>query len=204
MAPPSWKECPHCKQKFSPSSSDIHVKRCRDRKDVQREQEAIRERRYMENAFWERKALPTWPSCPNCGEKYGPTAMQPHVKRCRRLRPKGAAAVVAGAGAGGAFDGMWGVDSRPLPRPTMLEKLGNSLKQLLPAEDPTIEVPQTIDDEARQRLRVLFDKFDQKGAGALTQREHGMLLFVRLPGFELHTTRPLHSASSSLKVPSLR
>ena len=66
MAPPSWKECPHCKQKFSPASLNIHVKRCRDHKEVQRENEAIREARYMQNAFWHRPALPSWQPCPNC------------------------------------------------------------------------------------------------------------------------------------------
>ena len=180
MAPPSWKECPHCRQKFSPSSLAIHEKRCREKADVKREQEAVREARYMQNAFWERGALPSWQPCPNCGERYAPTSMGAHVKRCRRLRPKGGS---KGAGSKGsdAFEGMWGVDDRPLPQQA-LEHMGNSLKQLFSGgnDDATEEAP-SLDDEAKKGLRALFDKFDVSGDGTLSQREHGMLLFNCFP-----------------------
>ena len=185
MAPPSWKDCPHCRQKFSPSSLAIHEKRCRDHKEVKREQEAVREARFMKNAFWEREALPNWQPCPNCGERYAPTAMAPHVKRCRRLRPKGNSKGAAGSNGAGsdAFEGMWGVDDRPLPQQA-LEHMGNSLKQLFSGgnnEGEKSEEAPPIDEEAQKRLRALFDKFDANGDGTLSQREHGMLLFNCFP-----------------------
>lgn len=181
MPPPSWKPCPHCNQQFSPASLDIHIKRCRDHKAVKQENEAFRERRYMQSYHWA-TPLPGWSACPNCGEKYSPIAMGPHVKRCRRLRPKGAAAAAARApSAGGAFDGMWGVDNRPIP--TALEKLGNSLKKMVSGDDEADaeDAVPPMDDETRQRLRTLFDKFDASGDGTLSQREHGMLLFNCFP-----------------------
>lgn len=155
-------------------------------KEVLREKEAIREARYMQNAFWERGALPNWQPCPNCGERYAPTSMGPHVKRCRRLRPKGINGGGAGATASAGsspFDGMWGVDQRPLPKPSTLELLGESLKHLVGGgeKEPEPEAAPAMDDETRQRLHALFTKFDENGDGRLSQREHGMLLFNCFP-----------------------
>jgi Ca2+-binding EF-hand superfamily protein/ribosomal protein L32 len=183
MPPPSWKDCPHCHQKFAARSLDIHVKRCREHKDVQRENEAFREARYMKSYSWA-TPLPSWEACSNCGERYSPIAMAPHIKRCKRLRPNtGNHAPVE---SGGPFEGMWGVDTRPLPV-SIIEKLGNSLKSLVSGEGDGQAgggsdgaAPQ-LSDEERARLKELFDHFDVNGDGALSQAEHGMLLFNCFP-----------------------
>lgn len=137
----------------------------------------------MQNAFWERSALPNYKPCPNCGEKFHPVSLGPHVKRCRRLRPKGRAN--GAGGPAGAFEGMWGVDTKPLPAPpSALELLGASLKSLVTGDDketPEDEAASPFDEEERERLRALFSKFDENGDGRLSQREHGMLLFNCFP-----------------------
>ena len=188
--PPSWKTCPGCNQKFSPASFDIHVKRCRDRKDVRLAAEEIKERMFMENAYWGRGPLPTDPVCPNCGQRYHVQAMGPHIKRCRRLRPKGGTKSDPFGAGSTAFDGMWGVSREDRPLPSMLEKLGNSLKLLVAGDaSEAVDGPGSLSDEEekvlgaaeRQRLRKLFDKFDANGDGALSQAEHGLLLFNCFP-----------------------
>ena len=144
---------------------------------MQLEHDRFREQRILKNAFWGRDALPTWPACPNCNEKLAPTMLGPHVKRCRRLRPNGKPS--GGTGGNDVFEGLWGVDDRPLP--SMLDTLGHSLKSLVGGESPVeVETP-TLGDDERQRLRILFDKFDENGDGGLSQKEHGLLLFQCFP-----------------------
>ena len=139
----------------------------------------------MENAYWGRGPLPTDPVCPNCGQRYHVQAMGPHIKRCRRLRPKGGTKSDPFGAGSTAFDGMWGVSREDRPLPSMLEKLGNSLKLLVAGDaSEAVDGPGSLSDEEekvlgaaeRQRLRKLFDKFDANGDGALSQAEHGLLL----------------------------
>ncbi|CAE8699907.1 unnamed protein product, partial [Polarella glacialis] len=95
-------------------SRQVHEKSCSSRTEVAAEELAGSRRPEPKD---------DWPQCPNCGKKKSSTAIGPHTKRCRRIKPQGAngwgpgvqvgesAGGAAGAGAGGAsvFDGLWGV-----------------------------------------------------------------------------------------------
>ena len=152
MAPPNWKPCSACGKMFSPASLHIHVKRCRDHEAVKLENDKVREQRMLRN-IWGMEALPDWKECPICGEKCSPVKLAPHVKRCRALRERATRATDDGGTS--VFNGMWGVDERPLPMQAM-EALGSSLKSLLLADAAPSEAALAASipsDAERQRLR---------------------------------------------------
>lgn len=126
------------------------------------------------------KAIPDWPRCTNCGEQYGPLAINPHMKRCVKLLPHGA-------------NGYGPQDHHKDPRfahiykaaqvdlkeeaPTLAESVGGALSSLGKSMASLLKAlgPQ-LDDAELSRLRKLFDRFDANTDELLDEDEFGLLL----------------------------
>ena len=134
------------------------------RADVRAEHMALVELRKIEGP--RPKALPDWPKCENCGEPYGPHAIGPHTKRCKKMLPHGAngygpqdhyknpkfAQLYRASNLGveekaneGAFEAMQ----------QGLQGLGKSMSGLLAL------LGGNMTQEELDRLRKLFDRFDE-------------------------------------------
>ena len=149
---PNFKSCRYCGQKFGSSSLAIHEQRCRERPEVKAEHELRDEEGYARPP-----PLPDWQHCPNCGEQYGKVAFASHVRKCVRRFPEGRNGFKADAGAPPAA-----------PAAPAAQSAG------LHPDEATATARKLLD--RHDRIRAMFDHFDEDHNGLLSREELGVLL----------------------------
>eukprot|EP00929_Paragymnodinium_shiwhaense_P020800 TRINITY_DN13744_c0_g1_i2.p1 TRINITY_DN13744_c0_g1~~TRINITY_DN13744_c0_g1_i2.p1 ORF type:complete len:519 (-),score=136.25 TRINITY_DN13744_c0_g1_i2:226-1782(-) len=147
------------------------MKRCNERAEVKAEHEL----RELEG-FARPPPLPDWEPCPNCGEKYGPTAIAPHVRRCKRLRPNGANGFCARGS--DAFSGLWGVGD--------LQPYIQQLQEQAGLSDA-------------ERVKTAFAQWDQDGNGFISKEELTAVIKQLCPAFTDDLCSALFDAADSNK-----